>query len=256
LKKRNYSNNSLIKAFCIIDLFDFDKRELSVTEIADALGCNVSSLYSIVSTLIDSGYLEKGENKKYSLGMKFLEKGFLVQAQLDIRKRAVTYLEELRILCKETTHLAVLDGPEIIYIDRHGNSYNIFPIESRIGKRSPSHATALGKVLLAFTSTEIWEQSLIQKGLERYTQNTITDLQELKRQLSIIRAQGYATDDGEFQEEGYCIAAPVYDYRKIVVAAVSLSTRKDLITEEKKESFIKNILITAQKISKNLGYSE
>ncbi|HHY46986.1 MAG TPA: IclR family transcriptional regulator [Firmicutes bacterium] len=252
--ERTYLNTSLNKALKIIDLFSFDRPELSIKEIADSLGLNASSIYPLVVTLTKFRYLEKDpERKKYRLGIKFLEKGYIVQAQLDIRECASPYLEELRVFSKENVHLAVLDGSEIVYIDRHETRPTL-PIESRIGKRAPAYCTGLGKVLLAWTPPSEWEEAIRQAPLKAFTEHTITDLARLKEHLKVVCAQGYAIDDEEFQPGGYCIAAPIHDYRGRVVAAVSVSLAKSTLTPERKEQLVKAVVGTASNISARLGF--
>lgn len=253
--ERIYLNTSLNKALSIIDLFSFDTPELSITEIANSLDVNASSLYPLLATLTRFRYLEKNpDTKKYRLGIKLLEKGYIVQAQLDIRDRASPYLEELRALSRENVHLAILDGHEIVYIDKRETTPTL-PIESRIGKRGPAYCTALGKVLLAWTPASLWEESMRKNGIKAFTENTIRDIQDLKEHLALVRKQGYAIDDGEFQEEGYCIGTPIRDYRGIVVAAVSVSLPKSSLTPERKDQLVEAVTGVAKKISESLGFN-
>lgn len=253
-RKRGYRNTSLEKAFGVIDLFGQNTSALSLTEIARQVGSSPSSLYPLLGTLLELGYLERdASTKKYFLGVRFLEKGYYVHVRLDIRNRASIYLDELRNQLQENVHMAVLDGHEIVYLDKRETMPNL-PIESRIGQRAPAYSTALGKVLLAFTSQEDLDLAICSTSFKPLTKNTIFDKNEFRANLATIRRQGYGVDDGEFQEEGLCFAAPIYDFRKQVVAAVSVSMRRESITTGRRQEIIEAVCSTGLKISERLGY--
>lgn len=250
---RIYTNSSLQKALRILDLFSIETAELSVTHIARLLGVNPSSLYPILGVLTQFRYLEQNKDtKKYRLGIRLLEKSFIVLAQFDIRDRASPFLEELRAATGENVHLAILDEGDVVYIDRKETRPTL-PIESKVGKRVPAYCTALGKVLLAWADDTQW-QCVIRKGFRAFTEHTITDAQRLKAALEAVRAQGYAIDDEEFQTGGFCISAPLRDYRGVVVAAVSVSLAKAQADERRIADVTSKVLATAAKISNALGH--
>lgn len=251
----NYSNASLTKAFRIVDLFGIDVPELSLTEIAASLELNSSSLYPLLGTLLGFGYLEQDpETKRYSLGVRFLEKGHIVKTRLDIRKRAMPHLEDLRIQFQENIHMAVLDGNEIVYIARHETGPNL-PIESRIGGRAPAYCTALGKALLAWAPADALDLALTTSDFKAITDKTIINPDQLLKNLEDVQKRGFAIDDGEFQTEGFCIAVPIRDYRRHVVAAISISMRKRNATETKVNELVQALTVAGKNISERLGYN-
>lgn len=253
--KNRYINASLTKALAIMDLFSFEVPDLSLTEIAERLGLNSSSLYPPLGTLLKFGYLEQDtDTKRYSLGVRLLERGYVVQARLDIRKRATPFLEKLRMTHRENIHMGVLDGNEIVYIARYETSPNL-PIESRIGGRAPAYCTALGKVLLAWAPTDTLDHVLRTSDFKVLTDKTITSGDQLLKDLILVEKRGYAIDDGEFQSEGFCIAVPVHDYRQQVVASISISMRRQNATEIRVTELIDALKDAGHKISKRLGYT-
>ncbi|MEM2567492.1 MAG: IclR family transcriptional regulator C-terminal domain-containing protein, partial [Candidatus Bathyarchaeia archaeon] len=121
-------------------------------------------------------------------------------------------------------------------------------------KRVPPHCTALGKVLLAY-NPEVLEELLTRGPLPALTPNTITDPHLLRKELERVRQQGYALDWEEFHEGNICIAAPVFNYRGHVVAAISVSFLKTRLTHDALERFIREVLEKSQYLSQTLGYS-
>lgn len=255
-KKRDYINKSLKKALFILDLFNEKVEVLSMKEIAEKLDTSSGTIYPILSTLEEYGYLKREkDDKKYSLGLTLLQKGTLVLRRLDIRDRAQSYLKELLLNCNENIHLAVLDKGMVVYIDRKEATPSLM-IRSYVGKRVPAHSTALGKVLLAFLDDQELEGFLEKEKLEQLTANTITNPVDLRAELEKVRSKGFAMDNEEFQKGGICIAAPVRSYQDKVVAAVSVSAPKSRFSDERAEKIIRETKKAALNISRSLGYKD
>jgi len=256
-KEEKYLIGSIAKALSILDLFDFGKEELSVSEIAKKLNLNRSSIYPILFTLQKFGYLQKNEvSKKYKLGFKFIEKSEVVVAQLEVAKTAEPYLYELSRSLGESTYLAMLDGMDVVYILCKHPTPQSFPyliMDSPTGTRAPAHCTALGKVLLAFLDKKELEELLKKTKLKPLTKNTITDSKLLKEHLTRVQKQGFAVDNEEFVEGGVCAAAPVKNHSGKVVAAISVFAPKVRVPDERFKHLIEKVKDTASKISHDLG---
>lgn len=253
-RKTDYTNKSLKKALSVLELFSEQVEMLSMKEIAEKLGTRPGTIFPILSTLKECGYLEKDKgNKKYSLGLTFLGKGTLVLRRLDIRGCAQPHLKELLIRCNENVHLAILDNRKVMYIDRKEAAPSLM-IRSYVGKRVPAHCTALGKALLAFLDDQKLEDFLKKEKLERLTDNTITNPEDLKDELEKVRSAGFAIDNEEFQKGGICIAAPIKSYQDKVVAAISMSVPKSRFSDERAKKIIREVKNASLNISRSLGY--
>ena len=251
--KPRYLNTSLAKALRVCELFDGERAELSLSEIASALGSRPGSVYPIVYTLQSFGYLERDpDTKRFRLGLKFLALANHILSSLDIREKAKPVLKELARQLQVNAHLAVLYEDEVLYLDREEAAPSVV-LPSVIGRRVPPHCTALGKVLLAY---DPGAAARITAGgeLPKLTRNTITDAQALQRELAKVRQAGYALDDEEFHEGNFCVAAPVRNYRGTVVAAISVSLPKSRLDHEPQDRFVREVISGAEAISRAMGY--
>ena len=146
-----------------------------------------------------------------------------------------------------------MEEGEVLYLAKEESSQTIRMI-SYVGKRAPLHCTALGKVLLAYLPEEERKEILGKKVLPRLSENTITDKRELEKELSKVREQGFALDREEHEKDVCCIAAPIRNHQRKVIAALSVSSPA-YRTDINQQSHLKEALLTvSKKISKRLGY--
>src|SRR5665648_547409 len=251
----NYPIKVLDKTFSILDILLQHGSTMHMTKIAEKLGLYPSTIHRILDTLRHWGYVEQEpKSQKYRLGLKALELGMAKLHQMDLVREATPCLKELVNQCNETVHLGALDGREVLYLAKEESSQTIRMI-SYVGKRAPLHCTALGKVLLAHLSAEERKKTLGEKVLRRLTENTITDEEELEKELGKVREQGFALDREENAKDVRCIAAPIRNYQGKVIAAISISSPIFRI-DKKAQNNLKGALIeTSEKISKRVGYN-
>lgn len=248
--------NSVIRAMSILDILGKYERELGITEIGEELCLHKSTVYRLISTLEKRGYIKQNlRTGKYFLGLHLMELGMAVLNQLDLRRVASPYLNELREKTDEVVHLGILDQDQIVYIDKIDIERPL-TMGSKIGGRSPGYCTGLGKVLLANLPQDKLEKMFMDTKLYRFTPNTITDYNLLLEHFARIREQGYAIDDEEHELGIRCLAAPIKDYRGEVIAAISVSGPTLRMTREKVDLIGPIITAMGEKISKSLGYSE
>jgi DNA-binding IclR family transcriptional regulator len=214
-----------------------------------------STVAGIVHTLDLNGYLDQNQqNRKYRLGIKLVERGSMLLSQLDLRHIALPFLEKLRDWCNEGVNLAILDGSEVVYVERlFGTS--MLGMRSEIGKREPIHSTALGKAFLSPLSDEAIEDFLSTHNLTSVTPRTITNNDQFLMELRQARRRGFAIDDEENESGGRCVAAPIFDYSGRPIAAVSVSVPVQRLPESKIPLFGYRVKQTAESISHNLGYT-
>jgi DNA-binding IclR family transcriptional regulator len=154
------------------------------------------------------------------LGIRLFELGELVGERGDLRDASLPFLEELFELTHEIIHLGVLEGNEVLYFVKIVG-YKAFPLPTRTGGRWPAHASALGKVLMAFGPADPLQ--ILPSGLKPLTPYTIIDPHRLQRELAIVRRVGSAIESQEAVLGNACVAAPIFDSAGHLVAAVSIS---------------------------------
>lgn len=245
---------SVERALQILNLFNEQTTELKITDISKQMGLSKSTLHSLLKTLQLHGYIDQNpENGKYRLGMKLVERGYFVVGTMDIRQKAKGWLTELSSRTGQTTHLGILDGREGVYIEKIEGKLAAIAY-SRIGRRLPIHATAIGKVLVAWLSKEELETLLIDYCFTAYTPATITSAEALRKTLALTREQGYAFDNEENEQGVRCVAVPVWNHESRVIAALSLSTLTSRVNDEELASFRQQLQEAGVQLSRALGY--
>lgn len=245
---------SVGRALDIIDLVSAKKGGLGVTEIANQIDINKSSVYRILSTLAQYGYIEQdADTGKYKLGYKFLEVSSKLLDSIDLRMEAKPFLQELERETNEVIHLVVYDQGEVVYIEKLEGTETL-RTHSRVGKRAPMHCTSVGKAILAHLPSTTVMDIIDRKGLPMHTENTITEKESFLKELNGIKQKGYALDLEENEYGITCIAAPIFDHLGRVVASVSISGPTMRMAEERLESLKEKMLHASKEISARLGY--
>ena len=228
---------------------------ISLGELESGVQLNKSTMYRILSTLKDYGYIvQNPDNAKYRIGPRFLIYQSVFE-ETDLARAASPELRRLAASTGDICHLVVRDRCEGVYIDKVDppDSGGI-AVRSRVGARVPLHCTSVGKVLLADLSEREVDDIIAETGLPARTPRTITDPLTLKRELDSVRLQGYAVDDLENEENVRCVAAPVRDRSGKVVAAVSSTGTVLSVTDQTIPSVIREVRRCGQQISHSLGY--
>lgn len=238
----------------IFELLEGSSDGLTNKDISERLNYAPSSTIALLQTLAENGYLIVNEQKKYSLGGKLVSLGAVAASRFDIGRMATPYLKHLMQTLEETCFLGVLSQDEIVYISKE-NCERTINTNAQIGSRKPVYCTGLGKAFLSFLPPE--ESRDIMEGLkfESYTENTVRNKEELRKQLQEFRLQGYAIDDQEIEEGLWCLAVPIYDGYHRMVAAISVSGPKPRMIA-KKDLIAQEMLKAGKSLSKELGYQK
>lgn len=245
---------SLQRAFDILNLFNQRTIELGITEIANALDLHKSTASGLVYTLEANNYLEQNsDNRKYRLGLKFLERSSIVLAQIDIRRIATPYLNALRDWSQESVNLAIRDGNEVIYIERILSNQNL-AFRNEIGKRAYVHTSALGKAMISQLTVTESRELLESYEIHAMTEHSLTTVDAIMQDLEHSRERGFALDDQENELGGRCVSAPIFNHLGTVVAAVSISIPVPRIPYERIDYFGNKVKDVAAEISEQLGY--
>jgi len=246
---------SVQNALAILNLFEDGRPELGNTEIAKLLNMDPGTVAGLVYTLKVNKYLDQNPiNHKYRLGLKIAERASLLLNQIDLRRIAAPYLEELRECYGESINLGVIDNQEIVYIERLFG-FHALGMRSELGKRAPIHSTALGKAIAAFLHEHDLNILLKEYNFRPVTNHTITERSKFEEELIGVRKNGYAMDDEENELGGRCISAPIFNLQRFPIAAVSMSIPIQRFPDEKIPEFSQQVIKVAEKISHEHGYT-
>ncbi|MFK2824803.1 IclR family transcriptional regulator [Bacillus sp. B190/17] len=246
---------SVARALDVIELVSSSKQGLGVTEIAKRMDINKSSVFRILATLSQYGYIEQHkETGKYQLGYMFLAVSSKLLDSLDVRTEASPILKGLEKETNEVVHLVVYDQGEVVYIEKLDGSETL-RMHSKVGKRAPVHCTSVGKAILSHLPTDDVLDIIERKGLSPHTSHTIVEKDDFLKELEKVKRKGYALDLEENEEGIRCIAAPVFDHTGSVAAAVSISGPTLRMTDERIEDLSERMIQAGRDISKRLGYS-
>jgi DNA-binding IclR family transcriptional regulator len=221
---RKYHVRSIKRAIRLLKLFNFKETELHLSELAKKSGLDVSTTRRILLTMESEGLIEFDRNTgAYQLGVTCLNLGSVFLSNIELPKRVYPALADVRRITKETVHLAILDNMEAVYLEKLESPLPIAVMRSGIGKRLPAYCTGLGKILLSYEDLESVHNHYSNIGLTQYTNNTITCVDKLIKELEESREQGYSLDNMEHEIGVCCIAAPIRDHTGRVVAALSIA---------------------------------
>lgn len=251
------SVKSVSRALAILDLLGKHPAGLGVTEIAREMKIAKSTVHRLLTSLASESFVEKDDRTQlYKLGLKLLHLGNAVAQSLDIRAVAQPFLQELVRKTNETIHLAIYDRGEIVYIEKLDGGAGILRMYSQVGLRAPAHCTGLGKAILSQKSVDEIQELIDSKGLQKFTDRTITSMEQLIKELKIAKENGFAIDDEEHERGIRCAAAPIFDYQQKVVAAVSVAGPTTRISGEDLKKLCEQVKEVARAISRKMGMYE
>ncbi len=200
----------LERVFAILDCFSARESELTLAELASRTAIPKPTVHRLAKILVEQRLLKRTEGG-FALGIRLFELGELVGEQRDLRDASLPFLEELYELTHETIHLAVLEGNEVLYFVKIVG-YKAFALPTRTGGRWPVHASALGKVLMAFGPADPLQ--LLPPCLKPLTPYTIIDPHRLQRELAIVRRVGTAIESQEA-----VLGTPAWPHRSLTPRA-------------------------------------
>ncbi|MGW4489510.1 IclR family transcriptional regulator [Amycolatopsis sp. NPDC004368] len=213
-------NSVLGKAQLLLRAFESGPYQLRLTELSRRSGVPKASAYRLAQELVQWGLLER-RGDQYQLGMRIFQLGQRVPATAALRAVARPVLTDLFTVTRATIHLAVLDGGHVLYLEKIAGGANVLS-HSQVGGRLPATCTATGKMLLAATPAGAEQlETFKATALTRLTSRTVASFQDLERQLTRIRAQGFAVEVEETLPRYASVAVPVISTDGAVHAAVS-----------------------------------
>ena len=208
------------RVFDILAAFVPGGARLTLTEIAGRTGLPLATAHRLVGELVRLGGLEREGGGTYRIGVRLWEIGSLAPIRSGLRELAMPFMEDLYEATHENIQLAVLAGTEAMILEKISGRQSV-RIVTRVGGRLPLHATGVGKVLLAHAPASL-RDAILAGPLERVAPRTVTDPAELRRDLTLVRQQGWAATRDEMSLGAMSVGAPVFGPERHVVAALSV----------------------------------
>jgi IclR family transcriptional regulator, KDG regulon repressor len=248
-----YQVRALDRALQILGAFSLEQPQLTLSEISILTNLAPSTALRLLSILANYGYIERSpDTDRFRIGVGMFERGSIYIQTTTVEAEATEALENLARESNQTASLAVLDRAEIVHIavtqpDRAIRYY------APVGQREAAHCTGLGKVLLTGLTDQALEDVVAQRGLPGRTDRTITTFAALRAHVAQVREQGYAIDNEESMVGLRCVAAPVFDHRNRIVAAVSASGPSAEFNPDAMPGLVKAVKKAARTVSVRLG---
>lgn len=219
---------SVAKAFAVLKAFDASLPELTISEVAARAGLDRGTAFRLVHTLCQLGYLAPvPRGRRYRLTLKCLELGYTPLARADLKMLARPLLNDLVPEIADAASLGMLDGTDIVYVERAQKDLPQMNLDRRTGSRTGAYGAALGHVILACLPVEAQREILLRSNRVRLSERTLVDIDPLLARLAEVRARGHAISDGENAYGLRTVAAAIVDTDGSPVAGVSLTVHAD-----------------------------
>ncbi|MFA5658724.1 MAG: IclR family transcriptional regulator [Oscillospiraceae bacterium] len=223
---------SLKKAIDILECFSLEKAELGITEISNRLNLNKSNVHNIITTFEECGYIEHNpENGKYRLGLKILQLSHIVSRSMSFQSIIRKSVSALSKEIDEIVYFGIPDGESVMYMDAEfpEKAFNIRWVQ---GMTAPLVCTAIGKAMLAFMDNDFVNR-ILETPLVRFTDDTITDPDEMRIELIRTKQRGYSLDCMEHEYGIKCVGVPVFDHNGRLIGALSTTGPSLRFNDEK-----------------------
>jgi DNA-binding IclR family transcriptional regulator len=246
---------SVAKALRLLDILTEAKSPLSLAELGERSGWPKSTVYGLLSTMRESSVIEQQSDGRYFLGVRLFEYGCAVSGCWSVSEISRPYLQHLSSKTGESVFLSVLNRNEVITIDQVQSRAGL-RVVTEVGTRLPIHCTSQGKVFLAAMTAAEAARLFTAKSLPTYTPQTIVSWAKMESELTAIRRQNYAVEDGEYKIGIQSVSSPIRDISGQVKYAVGIV---GMFREDQSREFRSAIILTqdtAAQISTALGYRE
>ena len=253
-------SQSLERGLAILSTFRSAQPLLGVSDLSRQVGLSRSTTHRYVSTLAALGYLQQDtDTRKYRLGPRVLDLGFSAINSMELRHISAPHLQQLSEATGHTVNMAVLDGADIVYIERCRSTRATREIDLNlhVGSRLPAYCTSMGKVLLAFLPAGELKGVLATIQLARRGPNTITAKRAFLQELERVREQGLAVNNEELAYGLRSIAAPVWSQTGDVVAAINIAVHRSMVSmDELLDELAAALKRTSEQISDRIGFGQ
>lgn len=251
-KKKSRIIQSIQRAINIMDCFDTQNDKLSLKEISKKLGLNRGTAHGIINTLLVNGFMEQDqESGKYLLGKKLISKAMLVSERIELKEISESYLKYISEKYDAPSYIFAYKYNDLFLLDKVYPENTYYITSSIVGKKMPFHATASGKLLLAHLDEDSLTEYINTADFESYTNKTITNSSELKKELTKIKKNKYSLENEEIEIGIYSLAVPIYNKYNNLAGTLSITCNHNKI-ESKLNELIKDLKSIGNKISKTM----
>lgn len=245
---------SVTSAARVLKSFSSTNLTWGVADLAEHLSLSTSSTHRILATLADESVLEQDPvTGRYRMGLAAFDMVAAMPKQRSLHEAVLVSMTELRARTGETVQVGVLDGREVVYVERL-ESPNTLRVFTELGRRAPAHRTSSGKAILAAMPPAQREQLLVGWQLDAKTEHTITDTDELRNQLRTIRRTGYAENRQESELGVVSVAAPIRDNTGYGVASLSIAGPSERM-DPHRPAYAAAVMALARTVSTQMGWS-
>lgn len=240
------------RALQLLEIVSEYPQGLGTKELEDLLELNKIATHRLLATLENRGFIERvGSN--YIIGLKMVELSSRKLNNIELKTEASPYLRQLVNTLKLPVQMAIREKAEAIFIEKI-QSVNSLRMYCQIGKRIPLYCSGVGKALLLQEEDENILTKLSKVKFEKFTPTTLETPKEVLEEIKIAREKGYAIDNAEHEGDVFCIAAPIYDYRGKIIAAISIAGEGEIFIQEPTKEAIDLVKQTALDISVRMGF--
>ncbi|RAV19236.1 hypothetical protein DQG23_22130 [Paenibacillus contaminans] len=253
--KNKTTINSVTKSLRVLDLLAKNPTGLQIKEISSDLKLNLSSTYHLLNTFLLAGYIQKTSNDKYTLGYKipYLNHAYLQSGVSSYNLSS--FLRELQVETQETCYLGIEQNQEIIIGEILESSQAIKISALYVGFKGYAHARATTKAIMAYWPEEKTRLYFRDNPMEMPDGSPAPSIDRLVKELQDIKGRGYSLDEDAFVSGISCVACPIFNAGKTVIASFSVSMPSDRY-QSKRSELIRQVCETARRASKFLGYAD
>ena len=246
--------SSVANAARVLKAFSASNPTWGVSDLAKHLELSTSSVHRLLSTLADEAVLDQdAETGRYRLGLSVFDMAAAMPKQRTLHEAVLVSMTELRSRTGETVQVGVLDGREVVYVERL-DSPNTLRVFTQLGRRVSAHRTSSGKAIMAYLPRSQRDRLLKGWILDRKTEFTITDPVALREELLLTRRRGYAENRQESEPGVVSVAAPIRDTTGNAVAALSLAGPSERM-DANRTTYAEAVMLLARTVSTQMGWS-
>lgn len=255
--KPTQSNQSSEKLLHLMEAMSLLDEPIRLQDLSAKLDMHASTVLRFLNPLVRLGYVAQNpDDSRYFLTFKICRIANNVTSRMSIRNIAYPLMRNVSRIFRESANLSVENDMSVLYVEVVNATGNTLMTMQRIGHIAPMHCTGVGKLFMLEYDAQNIDRLIAVKGLERFTDKTITDRESLLREIERARRLGYAFDDEECEIGARCVAAPVRNYSGKIVAGISVSGPATRMTDAHMHSNLPFLLDAAAQISYRLGWKD
>jgi DNA-binding IclR family transcriptional regulator len=241
------------RALDVLLCFTNQTPELTMTQIAEQVGINKSTIHRLLATLESKRFVERDPlTGIYRPGIRLIQMAYLTLEKNDLRRLAAAYMNRLCEQQRENVNLTILEDTDVVYLHVVESPQRV-KLAATSGQRLPAFCTASGKAILASIPEENVKQ-ILERGTPKYTQQTLTSHQELFEDLHLTRERGFAIAEQEFEDGINAIAAPIFDRNQHPIASLSVAGPAYRLTRERMLAISPMLLATTRDITEAMSH--